>query len=265
MTKPMRKAISQKYKILQLIGKGSYGCVSKAKCLDTGKTVALKVMQNNNSTEYEFIKLLREIKIMRGLNEILSESFTDHNPFVPQLFDIICPSLTSSQKYSDINLSQICLVQEFIDTDLDQLLKHKIDFSEFHMIKIIYNSLCALSYIHAVNIIHRDIKPANILISQDCNVKICDFGLSRSLNDHCNYKDTGVNYDTININSIKLRKNIKNQSRMGKSPQEIKSSFADMLISDRPRRKGMKRVISLHVGSRWYRAPEISLVEKSYD
>lgn len=38
-----------------------------------------------------------------------------------------------------------------------------------------------------------------------------------------------------------------------------------MLISDRPRRKEMKRVISLHVGSRWYRAPEISLVEKSYD
>jgi mitogen-activated protein kinase 1/3 len=156
-------------------------------------------------------------------------------------------------------------VIEFIETDLDQLLKHKIDFSEFHMVKIIYNSLCALSYIHAVNIIHRDIKPANILISQDCNVKICDFGLSRSLNDHCNYKETGINYDTININSIKLRKNITNQARMGKSPQEIKNSFGEMLISDRPRRKEMKRVISLHVGSRWYRAPEISLVEKSYD
>jgi serine/threonine protein kinase len=38
-----------------------------------------------------------------------------------------------------------------------------------------------------------------------------------------------------------------------------------MLIADRSRRKEMKRVISLHVGSRWYRAPEISLVEKSYD
>jgi serine/threonine protein kinase len=105
MTKPMRKAINHKYKILALIGKGSYGCVSKAKCLETGKTVALKVMQNNNSTEYEFIKLLREIKIMRGLNDILSDSFNDHNPFVPQLLDIICPSLTSSQKLSDINLS----------------------------------------------------------------------------------------------------------------------------------------------------------------
>jgi len=164
MTKAMRTAISQKYKIVQVIGKGSYGCVSKAKCLETGVIVALKVMQNKSSTEYEFIKLLREIKIMRGLDEILSDSFTE-NPFVPRLLDIICPSLTSSSKLADVNLSQICLVIEFIDTDLDQLLKHKIDFSEYHMIKIVYNTLCSLSYLHAVNIIHRDIKPANILIS----------------------------------------------------------------------------------------------------
>ena len=201
---------------------------------------------------------------MRGINEILSDSFNE-NPFVPALIDIICPSLSVSSKLSEVDLSQICFVIEFIDTDLDQLLKHKIDFSEYHMIKIIYNTLCSLSYIHSINVIHRDIKPANILISQDCNVKICDFGLSRSLNDHCNYKETGKNYDTININSIKLRKNIKNQIRMGKSAEQIKNSFSEMLIADRSRRKEMKRVISLHVGSRWYRAPEISLVEKSYD
>jgi serine/threonine protein kinase len=34
---------------------------------------------------------------------------------------------------------------------------------------------------HSAKIIHRDIKPANILINEDCSIKICDFGLSRSL------------------------------------------------------------------------------------
>jgi hypothetical protein len=36
----------------------------------------------------------------------------------------------------------------------------------------------------------------------------------------------------------------------------------DSLLQDRERRKTMQRNMSLHVGSRWYRAPEISLVEK---
>ena len=86
-----------------------------------------------------------------------------------------------------LDLSQICLVMEFIDTDLDQLLKHKIEFSEHHLIKIVYNSLCAMAFLHLSNIIHRDVKPANILISSDCNVKLCDFGLSRSLPVKCTF------------------------------------------------------------------------------
>ena len=41
--------------------------------------------------------------------------------------------------------------------------------------------------------------------------------------------------------------------------------IAQQLINDRPRRKKQTRYMSIHVGSRWYRAPEVSLVEKHYD
>jgi serine/threonine protein kinase len=34
---------------------------------------------------------------------------------------------------------------------------------------------------HSAKVLHRDFKPANILINEDCSVKICDFGLARSL------------------------------------------------------------------------------------
>ena len=61
MIKSLRKTIHRKYKIIEVIGKGSYGCVSKAKCKETGRMVALKVMKNQTLTEYELIKLLREI------------------------------------------------------------------------------------------------------------------------------------------------------------------------------------------------------------
>lgn len=80
-----------------------------------------------------------------------------------------------------MDLSQICIVMEFIETDFDQLLKNRIDFSEHHLLKLVYNALMSVSFIHQANIMHRDIKPANILLSSQCDVKICDFGLARSL------------------------------------------------------------------------------------
>jgi mitogen-activated protein kinase 1/3 len=41
--------------------------------------------------------------------------------------------------------------------------------------------MCGLLYLHSAHVLHRDIKPANILINEDCTVKICDFGLARSI------------------------------------------------------------------------------------
>ena len=35
---------------------------------------------------------------------------------------------------------------------------------------------------HSAGIIHRDIKPSNILVNSDCDLRICDFGLARGIN-----------------------------------------------------------------------------------
>ena len=52
---------------------------------------------------------------------------------------------------------------------------------EDHIMIIIFNLLSSVKFLHESNIIHRDIKPANILINHNCNVKLCDFGISRSI------------------------------------------------------------------------------------
>ena len=65
----------------------------------------------------------------------------------------------------------------------DAVMENKLDdfeFSEQHIIIILYNILCALNFLHTANVIHRDIKPSNILIDDECGVKFCDFGLSRT-------------------------------------------------------------------------------------
>lgn len=67
----------------------------------------------------------------------------------------------------------------------------KSGLNEEHLLIIIYNSLCALKFLHSSNVIHRDIKPANILVNQDCQVLICDFGLARTLPESCIGKGSG--------------------------------------------------------------------------
>ena len=59
------------------------------------------------------------------------------------------------------------------------------------MTMILYNIACALKVLHSANVMHRDIKTSNILVDEDCNIKICDFGLSRSMPQSCIGKGSG--------------------------------------------------------------------------
>ena len=64
--------------------------------------------------------------------------------------------------------------------DLKNMMSsHFNDLDDSHIVTILYNLLCAVNYIHSANIIHRDIKPSNVLINDNCEIKICDFGISR--------------------------------------------------------------------------------------
>ena len=54
-----------------------------------------------------------------------------------------------------------------------------------------FNTLHAISFLHKANLLHRDIKPANILIDENCNVKLCDFGLARTLPASCIQRGSG--------------------------------------------------------------------------
>lgn len=52
-----------------------------------------------------------------------------------------------------------------------------------------YQICKGMKYLHSADIIHRDLKPSNILINSDCHLKICDFGLARSLVNDSEEKD----------------------------------------------------------------------------
>lgn len=71
---------------------------------------------------------------------------------------------------------------DYMDSDLKRLLNQveKMPLSKEHVLVLIYKLLCALNYVNTANILHRDLKPANVLIDENCNIKICDFGIART-------------------------------------------------------------------------------------
>ena len=109
-------------------------------------------------------RIIREIKLLRQL---------DH-PNIVKLVDFFMGSKTAKN-------AEIYLVMELIDTDLKQFIKSPSYLSEKQIKTIFYNTLLSMNYLRSAEVMHRDIKPANILITKKCQVKLCDFGLARTM------------------------------------------------------------------------------------
>jgi len=67
-----------------------------------------------------------------------------------------------------------------MESDLTKIIKSKQTLSMEHVAFFTYQILRGLLYMHSAGIIHRDLKPRNLLINSNCDLKICDFGLSRA-------------------------------------------------------------------------------------
>merc|ERR1711920_198359 len=165
-----------------------------------------------------------------GLREISILSKLN-NPNVVQLYDVFwLPGMNQSQ------FDELYMVMEICDSDLKKLCRTDVTLTPLHINTLLYNLLVGLKYLHSAGIYHRDLKPANCLVNQDCSVKICDFGLSRAV---------GV---TQNLGELP------NTPREGQDGQGVAV----------PATQRLKRHLTGHVVTRWYRAPELILLQEKY-
>lgn len=78
------------------------------------------------------------------------------------------------------NSNDIYLLFEHLESDVFQAIKNRV-LDPTHKKFIVYQLAVALKYLHSAGVVHRDLKPSNILINSSCEVRVCDFGLSRTL------------------------------------------------------------------------------------
>lgn len=80
------------------------------------------------------------------------------------------------------NFEDVYMVTDLMETDLHKVIYSRQPLSNDHSQYFLYQMLCALKYLHSTSVLHRDLKPSNILLNANCDLKLCDFGLSRGLN-----------------------------------------------------------------------------------
>ncbi|KAI3404569.2 tmk1 [Candida oxycetoniae] len=153
--------ISQSFKVIRVLGEGAYGIVALAIHLPTNTKVAIKKIEPFERPLF-CLRTLREIKLLNKFK---------NNENIVKLYDVQKPS-----SYAAFN--EVYLIQEYMPSDLHNIIQTHC-LSDRHIQYFIYQILKGLKLIHSASVIHRDLKPSNILVNENCDLKICDFGLAR--------------------------------------------------------------------------------------
>ena len=159
------KKLIEDYVIKDTIGKGTFSVVKLGEHIKTKTKVAIKILDKEKiKTKEDLTRIKREIKIL---------SILDH------------PNIIKTYKISETPKKYYIIMEYCEGGELFDYIVEKERLDEFESSIFFYQLINALDYIHSKGVAHRDLKPENLLLSQNKNIKIIDFGLS-------NFFETGV-------------------------------------------------------------------------
>ncbi|ODS50090.1 MAG: serine/threonine protein kinase, bacterial [Halanaerobium sp. 4-GBenrich] len=155
------KILNNRYKIIKEIGRGGMAIVYSARDTLLERTVALKMLRPEYKSDAEFIdKFRQEARAVARLS----------HPNVVSIYDIV------------VDDERIYLVMEIVEgKTLKDIIKERNKLSIAESLEIARQIAAALSVAHGNQIVHCDIKPHNIILNDDMEVKVTDFGIARAL------------------------------------------------------------------------------------
>lgn len=151
------------YVLLETLGTGSFGKVKKARHQLTGHTVAIKILNRNKIKSLDVVgKIRREIQNLKLFR----------HPHIIKLYQVINTP------------SDIFMVMEYVSGGelFDHIVKNG-RLNENEARKFFQQIISGVAYCHRHMIVHRDLKPENLLLDDNMNVKVADFGLSNMMKD----------------------------------------------------------------------------------
>lgn len=150
--------VMQKYEVGRLLGKGTFAKVYYARCVRTGQSVAIKVIDKKKVTKMGIMdRIEREISVMRLVK----------HPNIVHLHEVMATK------------TKIYFVMEYAKGgELFNKVVEQGKLEEDVARKYFRQLINAVEFCHGRGVYHRDLKPENILLDEDENLKVSDFGLS---------------------------------------------------------------------------------------
>src|SRR5262252_8794125 len=147
-----------RYEVVGRLGAGGMGEVYRARDLDLGREVAIKILPRRFMADAEYLaRFEREARTLASLNH---------------------PHVATIHGIEDIDGAR-AIVLELVegDTLADRLVRGRLPVDE--ALRMAAETADALAASHAKGIVHRDLKPANVKLTASGAVKVLDFGLAK--------------------------------------------------------------------------------------
>lgn len=153
------------YRFEKTLGSGSFGKVKLAVHRYTQTKVAIKILSKEKINKLDMSsKVKREINILRLFK----------HPHIVRLYEVIDTP------------TDLFLVTEYVEGgELFEYIVHNGKLSEQEARRFFQQIISGIEYCHMHGVVHRDLKPENLLLDENRNIKIADFGLANFLEDGC--------------------------------------------------------------------------------